>query len=235
MDLTGSPLKDDCLADALQDLSINFDLDEMNPWQAAEEYHRGVSLDKATSVVHCRDFQAGTAAVNAIGSVWFLCTAADINKTLLLQYEFNPSGFSRGIIHYKGIYNAQDVTTHCLLRSHNSIVGRNLPLETHIENVYRIQSNISIYCSWSKTTSAPCFTDLSICDVTLKQIVRLDECSPLTEEFINQLRILTTIRDDILAYKDSENSDTPRDPIYRCGMLVIICKISYTLLIITNF
>lgn len=198
----------------------------IKPWKPEEEYHAGIPAEKARSIISCsQDFQFGEDTKGCHGSVWILCKITDTSSVLLLQYEFTTDqqkGFSRGMIEYKGIINVNDLTS-CqpLLRSHLSLMlcgGKTYPVETHIENTYNIKENISICCSWTTTASTPSLIDLSLCDVTLKQSFHLNNGSIITEVFLNQLKILMSIRDDILAYKEYENSDVVREPVYRCGM-----------------
>lgn len=226
LDLTGSPLKDDCDVHAIDNMSLDINLMSEKPiWKLEEEYHKGIAVDKARAIISSEAFQKEAAAPDgALGSVWFLCTAGDAQKTLLLQHEYLPNVFSRGIIHFMGIVPSHDVATAAaMLQSHFSVMGAgknssNCAVETQIENTYRIKSNIAIKCSWSTSSSKPLLIDLDTCDVTLMQTFHLGDCSSLTQDFINQLRILMTIRDDILSYKQSEGSDVSKDPIYRCGM-----------------
>lgn len=218
LDLTGSPLKDDCEVDAIADMSIDMNLITKNPWKLEEEYHKGVAVEKVRSIISSEDFQIGPAAQGALGSVWFLCSGTDASKTLLLQYEFSPTHAIRGIINYIGVVPSYAVNTQSLLQQHYLLIGKGTSLKTHIENNYHVKSNISLKCSWSTTSMVPSLIDLNICEVTLKQTYRLSESPPSTEVFINQLRILMTIRDDILSHKQAESADISKEPTYRCGM-----------------
>lgn len=218
LDLTGSPLKDDCDVDAIGDMSMNINLILKNPWKLEEEYHEGIPIEKARTIISTEDFQRGTASIGANGSVWFLCSGADAQKTILLQYEFSPKSSVRGLINYLGIVPTYTVTTQSLLSQHFGLIGKNSGVETHIENTYNIKSNMSIKCSWSTASLMPSLVDLNTCEVTLSQSYHLSETSPNTEDFLNQLRILMTIRDDILSYKQAEMADMKTEPMYRCGM-----------------
>lgn len=218
LDLTGSPLKDDCEVEAIGDVSLDLNLITQNAWKPEEEYHKGIAADKARSIMTMEDFQKGSAAAEAIGSVWFLCNAADVPKTLLLQYEFARNKNITGIVNYMGVIASHSVTTESLLQQHFALVGKEARVETQIENNYHIKSNISIKCSWSTVSSIPCLIDLRTCDVVLKQTFRFGDCSSSTLDFVNQLRILMAIRDEIISYKQSENSDLAKEPVYSCGM-----------------
>ncbi|XP_073820080.1 zwilch kinetochore protein [Musca autumnalis] len=219
LDLTGSPLKDDCEVDAIADMSIDLNLITTNPWKLEEEYHKGIPVEKARSIICCPDFQRGPGVKDAQGSVWFLCSGTDAAKTLLLQYEFAPQQAIRGIISYMGVVPAYNVTTQSLLQQHFALIGgKGSTVKTHIENTYHVKSNISLKCSWSTASLVPSLIDLNTCEVTLTQTYRLSESSSSTEIFINQLRILATIRDDILSYKLAESADISKEPIYRCGI-----------------
>ncbi|XP_075148015.1 zwilch kinetochore protein [Haematobia irritans] len=218
LDITGSPLKDDCEVDAIGDVSIDVNLLTSNPWKMEEEYHRGIPVEKARSILSTLDYQSGPASKDAVGSVWFLCSGTDELKTLLLQYEFSLRHWKRGIINFTGLVPSYSVSTQSLLSQHYLQMGKSSSLKTCIENIYNIKSNISIKCSWSTTSMVPSLIDLNTCEVTLVQTYRLCESTSITEVFINQLRILMTIRDDILSHKQSESSDISREPIYRCGI-----------------
>uniref|UniRef100_A0A1I8PY40 Protein zwilch n=1 Tax=Stomoxys calcitrans TaxID=35570 RepID=A0A1I8PY40_STOCA len=218
LDLTGSPLKDDCEMDAIDEVSIDMNLIISNPWKLEEEYHQGIPVEKVRTILLSEEFQRGSSAKDAAGSVWFLCSGTDASKTLLLQYEFAPYHFQRGVITYMGIVPTYSVTTQTLLHQHYSLMGKGSSLKTFIANTYNVKSNMSLKCTWSTSSMVPSLIDLNTCEVTLKQTYRLCESTPATEVLINQLRILMTIRDDILTHKLAENSDISREPVYRCGI-----------------
>ncbi|XP_067627644.1 protein zwilch isoform X2 [Eurosta solidaginis] len=218
MDLTGSPLKDDCVVEAIEDLSLNFKLDVLNPWNLQEECHKGITVDKARAIICKEEFQ--NIDPDAKGSIWILCNGSDVDKTLLLQYEFAPGYFSRGIITYQGILPTSDLNVQTLMHQHMTFLNKTAQVESFIENTYQIKSHISVRCSWSSTAASPSLIDLTSCDVTLRQTFRLSACNELTEDFMNQLRILTVIRNDIIAYKNLDSDDTEgrnEALVYRCG------------------
>ncbi|CAD6994602.1 protein zwilch [Ceratitis capitata] len=220
LDLTGSPLKDDCVVDAIEDMSLNIKLLAQNPWQLQEECHNGLSVEKARGIICKEEFQC--VDPDAKGSIWILCNAADKEKTLLLEYEFIPGFFSRGIITYNGIVHVNEVNTQSLMRQHLALMNKlNSPsVETSIENIYQIKPYISVRCGWTSTAPLPSLIDLTSCDVTLSQTFRVNACNDLTEDFMNQLRILTVIKNDITAYKNLDNADIEARNaalVYRCG------------------
>ncbi|XP_070072753.1 protein zwilch [Drosophila takahashii] len=208
LDLTGSPLKDDCLVDAIGDLSIDLQLEESNPWKLEEEYQRGIPVEKARSIC-CAEFLQ---LAEGLGSVWFLCDGSDPGQTQLLQYEFNPSHFSRGILSYQGVLPAYLVTSQSLVRQHGKA-----PQETLIENSYQVNPHMRLRCSWSSNNGLPLLVNLNDCEVALNHTFRVGECSPLTQDFMNQLRILVFLREDIVSYHRDIRQGLVRDPIYRCG------------------
>ncbi|XP_030369345.1 protein zwilch [Scaptodrosophila lebanonensis] len=211
LDLTGSPLKDDCLADAIADISLDLGLVNRNPWKPEEEYQRGVPVDKARAILCTEEFQSS----DGVGSVWFLCDASDHSRTQLLQFEFNVTHFSRGILSYTGVLPAYMVTSQALVRQHVQAMAGSF--ETHIENLYQVNPNMSLRCSWSTHAQLPLLTDLTACEVSLKQTFRVGDCGPLTQDLMNQLRILLYIREDIIAYHNDDEAGNRRDPVYRCG------------------
>lgn len=218
MDLTGSPLKDDCQVDAIGDMSLDLNLISVNPWKPEEEYHKGISVDKARAIITNQEFQKCSTAGEVAGSVWFLCSGTDLAKTLFLQYEFAHNFKSRGIINYIGVLPAHAISSQYLLQQHFAVVGKDARVETQIENTYNIKLNISIKCSWTTVSAAPSLIDLRTCDVVLRQTLVLSDSNPSTADFINQLRILMQIRDEIISYKLSENSNFAKEPVYDCGM-----------------
>uniref|UniRef100_A0A6P4E764 Protein zwilch n=1 Tax=Drosophila rhopaloa TaxID=1041015 RepID=A0A6P4E764_DRORH len=208
LDLTGSPLKDDCLVDAIGDLSIDLQLEHSNPWKLEEEYHRGIPVDKARSII-CSEFLQMS---EGLGSVWILCDGADSGQTQLLQYEFNPTHFSRGILSYQGVLPAYMVSSQSLVRQHGKA-----PEETLIENSYQVNPQMRLRCFWSSNAALPSLINLNDCEVALNHTFRVGECSPLTQDFLNQLRILVYIREDIVSYHKDVKRGVARDPTYRCG------------------
>lgn len=211
LDLTGSPLKDDCIVDAIGDRSLDLNIVNRNPWKPEEEYHRGQLADKARAIICTEHFQQ----CSGMGSVWFLCDGSDFGHTLMLQYEFNPTHFSRGIVTYSGVLPSYMVTSQSLVRQHGMAAGT--PLETYIENCYQVNPQMTLRFNWSTSAPLPLLVDLSACNVILNQTFRVGDCGPLTDDFMNQLRILVYIREDIVSYYSDEKVGINRDPVYRCG------------------
>ncbi|KAH8407071.1 hypothetical protein KR222_005683, partial [Zaprionus bogoriensis] len=212
LDLTGSPLKDDCIVDAIGDLSLELHIVNRNPWKHDEEYHRGEVADKMRAIICSEQFQRGEGQ----GSVWFLCDGSDFGHTQLLQYEFSAKHFSRGIVSYAGVLPTYLVTSQSLVRQHSMAAGAP-PLETNIENCYQVNPNMTLRFNWSTPAPLPLLIDLSACNVVLNQTFRVGDCSPSTDDFMNQLRILVYIREDIVSYHNDEQAGIQRDPVYRCG------------------
>ncbi|EDV90806.1 protein zwilch [Drosophila grimshawi] len=212
LDLTGSPLKDDCVVDTIGDLSaLDLQIVDRNPWKQDEIYHRGEPVEKARAIICSEKFQQG----DGIGSVWFLCDGSDFGHTLLLQYEFSKTHFARGIVSYEGVMPSYMVTSQSLVRQHGMAAGGQL--ETYIENCYQLNPQMVLRCSWSTPATLPLLVDLSRCHVLLNQKFRVGDCAALTEDFMNQLRILVYIREDIVSHRRDEKLGIARDPIYRCG------------------
>lgn len=212
LDLTGSPLKDDSIVDAIGDLSLDLHIINQNPWKPDEEYHRGELADKMRAIICTEQFQKG----DGQGSVWFLCDGSDFCHTQLLQYEFNPTHFSRGIVTYAGVLPCYLVTSQSLVRQHG-LAGAGALRETFIENCYQVNPNMTLRFNWSTPAPMPLLIDLSAGNVVLNQTFRVGACSPLTDDFMNQLRILVYIREDIVSYHKDVKAGISRDPIYRCG------------------
>ncbi|EDW82989.2 uncharacterized protein Dwil_GK22553 [Drosophila willistoni] len=211
LDLTGSPLRDDCLADAIGDLSLNLQLEAINPWKPEEEYHRGLSVDMARKIICLESYPREKCS----GSVWFLCDGSDFGHTQLIQYEFDKTHFCRGILTYQGVLPISFVTAQSLARQHSMVGGK--PMDTCIENNYQVNPNITLNCIWLTHSSVPELINLRDCDVSLKQIFRVSNCSPITQDLMNQLRILAYIREDIVNYHSNVKSGQSGDPTYRCG------------------
>ncbi|KAH8278338.1 hypothetical protein KR018_000036, partial [Drosophila ironensis] len=213
LDLTGSPLKDDCIVDAIADLPPDLqDLEHANPWKLEEEYQRGMPVDQARSIMCSEAFQQS----EGTGSVWFLCDANDFAQTQMLQFEFNKTHFSRGILSYQGVIPAYTVTSQSLAKQHTMATGGAVG-ETTIENSYQINPHMTLRCSWTTSAALPLLVNLHDCEVVLNHTFRAGDCSPLTEDFLNQLRILVFIREDIVSYHSDVQQGLPRDPNYRCG------------------
>ncbi|ALC48037.1 zwilch [Drosophila busckii] len=211
LDLTGSPLKDDCLVEAIGDISLDLQLVDRNPWKRDEEYHRGENPDILRAIICSEQFQQ----MEALGSVWFLCDGSDFSQTQLLQYEFNPTHFSRGVLSYAGVLPAYMLKSQSLVQQHAMTAG--MELKTYIENCYQVNPHMMLRCSWSTPSPLPALTELRSCTVLLNSTFRVGDCSSLTEDFMNQLRILVYIREDIISFHNDEQSGVNRDPIYRCG------------------
>ncbi|XP_037955248.1 protein zwilch-like [Teleopsis dalmanni] len=217
LDLTGSPLKDECLVESFSDMSLVAKSETDNPWEHDEEVHKGINVEKVCNIICNEEFQKLMSG-DAQGSVWFLCDALDAEKTLLWQYEFLANNFSRGIVTFQGIIPSCEVNTQTLLRHHYDITHQENRVETTIENTYQIKSDIELFCSWTTTAKLPTLIDLNASnDVVLTQIFRFDCCGTSTKDLLNQLNILTYIRDDIVAHKKANLSENNAEPVYRCG------------------
>ncbi|XP_055904540.1 protein zwilch [Eupeodes corollae] len=212
LNLTGSPLKDDCVVDAI-DISIDLKYSSDTPWSLDEECYKGLRLDLARSIL--TDFNFQKESLTCQGSVWILCSGADSEKTVLIEMEFEPKSNIRGMIVFKGVIPTANVTSQNIFEHHMQLINRNSKITTQIENLFHIKSNISLKVSWSTASMAPSLNNLKNSDVVLYQTFSVSDCSSLTEDFLNQLRILAYIKEDIVDFK--ENIKDNSDPIYRCG------------------
>ncbi|XP_055849797.1 protein zwilch [Episyrphus balteatus] len=212
LNLTGSPLKDDCVVDAI-DMSIDLKYSADTPWSAEEECYKGVRLDFARSIL--TDFNFQKESINSRGSVWILCSGADDDKTVLLEMEFEPKSNIRGMVVFKGVIPTANVTSQDIFQHYTQLTNNNSKINTQIENLFNIKSNINLKVSWSTASLTPSLNNLKNSDVVLYQTFSVTECSSLTEDFLNQLRILAYIKEDIVAFKESKKDNS--DPVYRCG------------------
>lgn len=212
LNLTGSPLKDDCVVDAI-DVSIDLKYSADTPWSVEEECYKGLRVDQARSILTDLNFQKE--GISSEGSVWILCSGADDEKTVLLQMEFEPKYNIRGMIVFKGIIPTGSVTSQDIYDHHSQLTNNNTKILAKIENIFNIKPNISLKLSWSTASLTPSLNNLKNSDVVLYQTFSITDCTSLTEEFLNQLRILAYIKEDIVDFKESKNDNN--EPVYRCG------------------
>ena len=95
LDLTGSPLKDDCHIDMIDYSSLGHSFQNLKLWSDVEETFTPIDIDLAKKILmdlNQEKFQ------NAQGSVWILCKGDSL--TFMLEEVIQDGWNNRGIATY---------------------------------------------------------------------------------------------------------------------------------------
>ncbi|XP_059621035.1 protein zwilch [Phlebotomus argentipes] len=210
LDLTGSPLKDECPIEAL-DISANLrDNKREKSWESAEEEYQGVDLEAIIKIFNSLNYNI--ASESGI-SIWAL-SQRDSKNALILQKEFLHGWNSRGKIWSDGQLLLEDVNLAALRTVHLSFVGGIEKVEMDISSHYKLASNIMLEFNCINTNQTTLMnTTNSVC--TLRQELPVDSKDFLAEQYWRQLIILDMIAKEIAKYK--MHDDKRIDPVYDCG------------------
>ncbi|CAD7091852.1 unnamed protein product [Hermetia illucens] len=212
LDLTGSPLKDECDVDMIDDID-GLDLTEGTPWSEAEESYRGVPVSKCRKVLNDPSVQAHRGCPDT--SLWILCDAADTDKTVLQMFELSEKYNSRGIVVYRGIVPAAGIDVQSLAKQHlRKIYGRS-QFDTKIDSFFLIRAGMILKLTSTTSSPTPILDDFRNSETLLYQTVRLADVESNTSELYWQLILLAVIMEDIIHYK--EQADDSKEPKFGCG------------------
>lgn len=95
LDVTGTPLEDDCNITAISDSSVIKNYVKVNAWSDAEEKYGSVSEDLATNIIN--DINVGIGTKCNSGSMFVICDASNGDHQFLLYTEYDKEWNWRGV------------------------------------------------------------------------------------------------------------------------------------------
>ncbi|KAL5285419.1 hypothetical protein ACFFRR_007252 [Megaselia abdita] len=215
LDLTGSPLKDDCEVERI-DLVPNLPNQPLTKWCFEEELFRGISVNVARSIL-C-DFDLQNLMLESNGQMWILCNGSDKGKTIFLNMIFDKgANAAAGIGKFLGVTPCSSLNASELIKEHRRLTMKlnANDVECSIENYFYVNSNIVLRTSCSSMNSLQ-LNSFNNCEVKMFQTCSLKEANIDTIDFLNQLRILSMIKNDILQFREQDEGDI-KEAIYSCG------------------
>ncbi|XP_055681844.1 protein zwilch [Lutzomyia longipalpis] len=209
MDLTGSPLKDECAIESL-DISANLlNFHQEKPWDAIEECYRGIEQQDAIKILNLLGENIPPST-----SIWALCPSENQN-VLLMQKEFTEGFNSRGKVWFDGNIMLENINLSAVMKKHLSFCGRDEQTTMDIRAEFKLKNNVLLEHSWLNSKETTLMnTSTSAC--TLRQVLPVDSKDFAAEDFWRQLVILDTIAEEIIKYK--KHDDKRFDPVYKCGI-----------------
>lgn len=95
LDVTGTPLEDNCEISMISDWSVVKKFTKINPWTDDEEQYSGVDVDLATDIINDVNIEKATECNN--GSIFVICDGTNDDKQFLLNTEYSTDWNFRGI------------------------------------------------------------------------------------------------------------------------------------------
>ncbi|XP_055381270.1 protein zwilch isoform X2 [Condylostylus longicornis] len=203
LDLTGSPLKDDCNIDSL---NISMDLPQriLTPWLKHEENYQPIELEKVRAIISDSSFQEEARKTSSYGSVWFLCKATESDNTVLMSLNFDDNYNSISFIKSCEMVETNSLNFDKLIKIHNSYIKGVKHCDTFIENCYNIENKIYLKLSWSTSAARPQLNNIKNCTTMLCQEIDLENNDSVFQHFWRQLCILDLINEDVVNFKTND-------------------------------
>lgn len=139
------------------------------------------------------------------GSVWTLCQSPDEPDTIMLQWEYDESWNTRGIVKFTGLHNYTQIDIVKLLHKHSSYISGPSSVATHIQTQFIIQPFLTMQLSWNSTSPVPSLSSYRNADILLFQTIRIGSSVSVAEDYWRQLLRLDQIKRHIVEYKDDED------------------------------
>lgn len=95
LDVTGTPLEDDCEITIISDWSMMKKLVKTNAWSDEEEQYASISEELATKIVNEINVGLGSKCNN--GSMFAICDASNGDRQFLLYTEYDKDWNWRGV------------------------------------------------------------------------------------------------------------------------------------------
>ncbi|GAB0092361.1 hypothetical protein DMENIID0001_073510 [Sergentomyia squamirostris] len=208
LDLTGSPLKDDCGIDSLE-ISANLkDVNEKKAWDTQEEKYGGIIQAEVLKIFN--SFSEKVNGENEL-SIWAICNVEE--KSVILQRELIKGWSSRGKIWFSEQVIFEEIDLATVKKSHLAIAGKVEKIETVIKAEFRLK-NLDLEHTWINPQDNALMNPLTS-DILLRQALPTDSNEFIGAGHWRQLVILDLITKEILKFK--EHNDKRIDPVYECG------------------
>lgn len=212
---TGSPLKDDCEVERIE-LVPNLPNQPLTHWNLEEGLYRGINLNAARSILS--DLEIQNFMLESKGQMWILCNGSDKQKTIFLNTNFDRGAHnSGGIGNFIGVTPCSLLNASDLIKDHRRLAMRCKvsDVECSVENYFCVNSNIVLRTSFSSRNVFQ-LNNFNNCEVKMFQTCSLKDPNIDTIDFLNQLRILSMIKNDIMQYRGQGEGDV-KEAIYSCG------------------
>lgn len=219
LNLTGSPLRDDCSIDGLLSHSIAGKVAVSKPWEDVEEKYTPIDIRIAREIfinIANQNFP------DSRGWIFILCSSEQAplhNSTFLLSLFLLPLNQNiRGIANYLGVFKQSEKTMEDLLQRHFSFIGKSTKLSTSIQSIFQITPNVNL--KFANTTSAlnPNINHIDeSSEVSLYQQVKIGKSHVLCEDFWTQINLLNSIKLEILSFKNKSTDGGMSEPNYDYG------------------
>lgn len=211
----GSPLKDDCKVERI-DLVPNLPNQSLTQWSPEEELYRGININVARSII-C-DFEVQQLMLESRGQMWILCNGSDKEQTIFLNVNLNRGSYNdAGIGKFVGVTLCHSLNASDLIKEHRNLASRlkTNDVECSIENYFHVNSNIVLRTSFSSMNGLQ-LNNFNNCEVKMFQACSLKDANMDTIDFLNQLRILSMIKNDIMQFREQSEGDA-KEAVYSCG------------------
>lgn len=223
LDVTGTPLEDDCEISAISDWSVMKKLVKTNPWTDDEEQYSSVDEDLATEIVN--DINVGLGSKCHNGAMFAICDGANDDHQFLLYNEYATDWNWRGVgkftvsmsvikvcLHFIPLFSIQGLVTFkqidlpILMKKHLNFLRNCNEANTNIETYFSIKSNQTIRCAWDTTSLTPSLKCTKNANIVVSQSIPVGDFNSSIEEYWRQLEILEGVKQDIEKYKKSQSN-----------------------------
>ncbi|XP_055324770.1 protein zwilch [Sitodiplosis mosellana] len=200
-DLTGSPLRDSCQFDVLNE-SVSDEFIKKNAWKDEEEKYHSIALNDAQ--VHINQILSETPK-ESTPKCWAICDQSD-EKTMLLSTQMNGSKWRRGILRYNGVVDFKPINLIELQSKHLSYVVKQYgPIEGMIDNYYRLSNDAMLQVSRpvNGSMAQSIINDGKVASkMVLHQTIQVNNFKSVAKKFWIQLGILDDMKETIVSYKE---------------------------------
>lgn len=211
-------MKDDCEVERIE-LVPNLPNQPLTQWNIEEELYRGINPNAGRSIL-C-DLEIQNCMLESEGQMWIMCNGSDTQKTIFLNMNFDRGAHNiAGIGKFIGVTPCSSLNASDLIKDHRRLAMRykDHDVECSVENYFYVNSNIVLRTSFSSRNVFQ-LNNYNNCEVKMFQTCSLKDANVDTIDFLNQLRILSMIKNDIMQYRGQDEGDV-KEAIYSCGMWV---------------
>jgi hypothetical protein len=208
--LIGSPLKDDCEIEVIQD---SFNAKSFNfPWSEEEEQYAPIPAGLARKISN--EVSNEAFPDDPKGMLWIL---ADDESIFAYGSYFEKEFNTRGIIKYKNQMKFCEITMEKLLDMHYSFIRPSAKLETKVETYFDLNSHMRLKFTNESMSKHPSLAVNESSEVILYQQIGILEIEEdlLLGDFWTQIDLLNRIKNIIVELKNSEET-----PFYNLGSAV---------------
>ncbi|XP_037027581.1 protein zwilch [Bradysia coprophila] len=221
LDVTGTPLEDNCNITVISDWSVIKKYVKTNAWADEEEQYGSVNEDLATVIINEINVGLGSKCNN--GSMFAICDASNGDHQFLLNAEYDKDWNWRGVGKFTGLVPFQQINPANLMKKHLSMLMNCNEASTRIELSFNVKSNQTIKCSWETASLTPSLKCNKNANIVVSQSIPVGDFSSCIAEYWRQLEILEGVKQDIEKYKKSQNN---ADLVYqRCASPLDLEKI----------